>query len=272
MTTDSEKAARNSTNMNIFRETTEGTTEGTNTTSDKTVASTTDVTNAETKTSVNMNMFQFGDIKMTANAAETTYVTANSSTNMNVIRFEDTKTAADAIEATNTAEAKAVANATKKTNAAVRNFVGDISKGYIETFQFGKAKTVASAAEMTNSTRNFTDINQFEGTKMAGVTEEINPTKFVDVHMLWRETELYRREKELAERELMLARREIELLRQALIDMATRSQKICCCLEKMSLQDEDDESVSVSGRDSRSKQRLEHKDQGLVFINPDNIV
>ncbi|XP_018044718.1 PREDICTED: uncharacterized protein LOC108684758 [Atta colombica] len=251
---------------NIFRETTAGTTEAMNTTADKTIASTTEVMNAKTKTSVNMNMFQFGDTKMTADAAEATNAAAKSSTNMNVIRFEDTKTgAAGAIEATNTtAEAKAVANATKETNAAIKNFVGDISKGYIGTFQFGKAKTVASAAETTNATRNFTDINRFEGTKMAaGVTEEINPTKyFVDVHMIRRETELYRREKELAERELMLARKEIEMLRQALID-ASRPQKICCCFEKMSLQNEECESVLVSRQDRRSckQQRLQHKDQ-----------
>jgi len=100
-------------------------------------------------------------------------------------------------------------------------------------------------------TRNFTDINQFEGTKMtAGVTEEINPTKYF-LHMIWRETELYRREKELAERELMLARKEIEMLRQALID-ATNPQKICCCFERMSLQNEDCKSVSVSRQDRRS--------------------
>ena len=50
-----------------------------------------------------MNMFQFGDTKMTAGAAEATNAAAKSSTNMNVIRFEDTKTdAAGAIEATNT--------------------------------------------------------------------------------------------------------------------------------------------------------------------------
>ena len=175
--------------------------------------------------------------------------TVRNSTDVNMIRF---------------VEAKAVANATKETNAAIKNFVGDISKGYRGTFQFGKAKTVASAAETTNATRNFTDINRFEGTKMAaGVTEEINPTKYlVDVHMIWRETELYRKEKELAERELMLARKEIEMLRQALID-ASRPQKICCCFERMSLQDEDCESVSVSRQDRRSckQQRLEHKDQ-----------
>ncbi|XP_018346649.1 PREDICTED: uncharacterized protein LOC108751125 isoform X2 [Trachymyrmex septentrionalis] len=249
-------AARNSTNMNTqFRETI----------ADKTVASTTEAANAETKTSVNMNVFQFGDTKTTAGAAEAMNAAAKSSTNMNAIRFEDTKTTASAIEASNTtAEAKAVANATKETNAAVRNFLGDISKGYIGTFQFGKAKTVASAAEVTNATRNFADnINRVEGTKMAaGVTEEINPTKyFVDIHMIWREAELCRREKELAERELMLARKEIEVLRQALIDTAIRPQKICCCFERMSLQDEDGDSVSVSREDRHSCKRLEHKDQ-----------
>ncbi|KYN36487.1 hypothetical protein ALC56_09448 [Trachymyrmex septentrionalis] len=232
---------------------------------DKTVASTTEAANAETKTSVNMNVFQFGDTKTTAGAAEAMNAAAKSSTNMNAIRFEDTKTTASAIEASNTtAEAKAVANATKETNAAVRNFLGDISKGYIGTFQFGKAKTVASAAEVTNATRNFADnINRVEGTKMAaGVTEEINPTKyFVDIHMIWREAELCRREKELAERELMLARKEIEVLRQALIDTAIRPQKICCCFERMSLQDEDGDSVSVSREDRHSCKRLEHKDQ-----------
>ena len=96
----------------------------------------------------------------------------------------------------------------------------------------------------------------------AGVTEEINPTKyFVDIHMIWREAELCRREKELAERELMLARKEIEVLRQALIDTAIRPQKICCCFERMSLQDEDGDSVSVSREDRHSCKRLEHKDQ-----------
>ncbi|KYN18707.1 hypothetical protein ALC57_09001 [Trachymyrmex cornetzi] len=251
-------AAKSSTNINVNRfedtKTAAGVTEVTNTTAeDKTVASTTEAMNGETKTSVNMNMFQFGDTKTPAGAAEVTNAAAKSSTNINVFRFEDTKTAADTIETTNTtAEAKAVANATKETNAAVRNFVGDISKGYVGTFQFGKAKIVASAAEATNATRNFTDvnINRFEGTKMAaGVTEEINPKYFVDVHMIWREAELYRREKELAEQELMLARKEIEMLRQALIDMATRPQKICCCFERMSLKDENGESVSVSRQD-----------------------
>ncbi|XP_018364630.1 PREDICTED: uncharacterized protein LOC108762224 [Trachymyrmex cornetzi] len=252
--------ARYCTKMNIqFRDTK-------TTAEDKTVASTTEAMNGETKTSVNMNMFQFGDTKTPAGAAEVTNAAAKSSTNINVFRFEDTKTAADTIETTNTtAEAKAVANATKETNAAVRNFVGDISKGYVGTFQFGKAKIVASAAEATNATRNFTDvnINRFEGTKMAaGVTEEINPKYFVDVHMIWREAELYRREKELAEQELMLARKEIEMLRQALIDMATRPQKICCCFERMSLKDENGESVSVSRQDKcNCKLRPEHKDR-----------
>jgi len=244
---------------------------------DKTTASAAEATNATAKSSTNMNVIRFEDTKTgAAGAVEVTNTTAGNFTGVNIIRFGETKITANAIESMNATvtnstdvnmirfvEAKAVGNAIKETNAAIRNFVGDISKDYIGTFQFGKAKTIASAAEMTNATRNFTDVNRFEETKMAaGVTEVIDPTKYFDVHMIWREIELYRREKELAERELMLARKEIEMLRQALID-AANPQKICCCFERKSLQDEDCESVSVSRQDRRSckQQRLEHEDQ-----------
>ncbi|XP_018304045.1 mucin-21 isoform X2 [Mycetomoellerius zeteki] len=245
-------AAKSSTNMYGSFEDTKMTAE------DKTVASTSEATNATAKTPVNMNLFQFGNTKTTAGAAEAMNAAARSSTNMNVIRFEDIKTTADATEATNTtAEAKAVANATEETKAAVKSCVDYI-------FQFGKAKTIASAAEAMNATRNFTDVNTIEGTKMAvGVPEAINATKYsIDVHMIWREAELYRREKELAERELMLARREIEMLRQALINTATRPQKICCCFEKISLEDEDCNFIPMAKQDRcNCKQRPEHKDR-----------